>query len=315
MVKNKKKYRCVVKDFGEGKGLGLFANELIPANTDILIETPKFMASLVADLHLVLTEEEKLKLNTRDGADLEEKFFKNIQYLYAVDHPELKNDQGAFFETASLFNHSCVNNCHATWDDKHKYLLIHSTRNIEEGEELTINYLPINQQLLCFKERQLVLVEKLNGQDCFCSLCQSEPKLVNLSDSRRKEICQLRDSYLASTKNISRIFLKIAILVEEENLPLLTLGKEALMRTNLDNEAFEVGATIRIHGFVERNELNGRRGRIVKAEKNKLWCVLLDKFDENYPHLESAINLEVKVSNMILICPAENKLSSVLEQI
>jgi hypothetical protein len=66
---------------------------------------------------------------------------------------------------------------------------------------------------------------------------------------------------------------------------------------------------------VERNELNGRRGRIVKAKKNKLWCVLLDKFDENYPHLESAINLEVKVSNMILICPAENKLSSVLKQI
>jgi SET domain-containing protein len=75
---------------------------------------------------------------------------------------------GLFPKTARI-NHSCNPNAGNYWDEKAAERVIYASRDIEEGEEITVSYIPLLKPI---KERQARLQQY--GFTCDCSACQSE---------------------------------------------------------------------------------------------------------------------------------------------
>lgn len=90
-----------------------------------------------------------------------------------------ENHVGAFPKTARI-NHSCRPNCGNFWSEGTGRRIIYARREIGEGEELTVSYIPL---LKSIKERQARL--RQYGFVCDCIACQdseSSKKRVRIAD-------------------------------------------------------------------------------------------------------------------------------------
>ncbi|KAE9375230.1 SET domain-containing protein [Stipitochalara longipes BDJ] len=169
-----------------GKGLGLIALQPIPPGTKILIESPLLTVSMpemvegqgfrindmVAEIDLkfkLLSLEQQKEVEDLhdhrfpgDGSSRLLTIFRSNAYNTGDDHV------GLFPKTARI-NHSCRPNCGNFWSEKNEERVIYAQREIKEGEEITVSYIPL---LKSIKERQMRLQQY--GFVCDCSACRSE---------------------------------------------------------------------------------------------------------------------------------------------
>jgi len=103
-------------------GLGLFANEFIPAGTVIWKFTPEFDQSF--------TPEQVLN-------------FPEIVQVYLVRYGSLSKKSGRYLlcaDAGNYFNHSDEPNCKSEYQDDEPEVVTRALRDIEAGEELTDDY-------------------------------------------------------------------------------------------------------------------------------------------------------------------------------
>ena len=184
-----------------GKGRGLVATTNIAKGTRILSEFPLFEVrrdiSDIAVLESMVTNEiEKLRKGQQQA-------FFDLANVYGAAHskplgiartnvlPLGSNARtGGLFIEASRINHSCRHNAQNTWNENIKRITIHALRDIEEGQEITISYLPQTRE---YAERQSSLKKGFKF-DCKCELCSLPPAQREMSDFRLKTLREIDDA-------------------------------------------------------------------------------------------------------------------------
>ena len=91
--------------------------------------------------------------------------------------------QQAVFPRISRINHSCVPNAQGNFHDELGRFNIHATRDIETGEELTLNYL---QELGAGREMRQEKLLGGYGFECECPAC--DLRLETARDGERKRL-------------------------------------------------------------------------------------------------------------------------------
>ena len=87
----------------------------------------------------------------------------------------------------AMTNHSCDPNCEFTSSEGGRYIREFATRDIKEGEELTISYLEPDDLLKDAEERKDLLFESF-GFECVCRRC-----LIDTLKEMQKEENQEQD--------------------------------------------------------------------------------------------------------------------------
>ncbi|NXY02855.1 SMYD3 methyltransferase, partial [Pteruthius melanotis] len=89
---------------------------------------------------------------------------------FTISNGEMQDVGVGLYPSMSLLNHSCDPNCVIVFEGYQ--LLLHSVREIQIGEELTISYV---ESLMPTRERQKQLVRQYCFE-CDCLLCQNQEK-------------------------------------------------------------------------------------------------------------------------------------------
>ncbi|RSM18262.1 hypothetical protein CDV31_002988 [Fusarium ambrosium] len=182
---------------GNNKGYGIVAASKIPKGTRILAEAPliRLPREVGSKYHARVSIAAKLsKFPPEYG-----KGYRELCNAYPDDDKEVaialtnalplgpkSSDSGVFLQ-ASRFNHSCLPNAQETWNENLDKLTVHACVDIEEGQEITINYL---KKLACRKDRQQALEDNCRFR-CVCSLCSASVAERRSSDKRQEEIQKL----------------------------------------------------------------------------------------------------------------------------
>lgn len=178
-----------------GKGKGLVATTRIEKGTRLLSEVPIFRVPRdnndIKDLERIVADEVKCL-----GDDQQRAFF-DLTNIYGNAHSEAfgiartnvlplgsSARSGGLFLEASRINHSCKHNSQNTWNENIGQLTIHSLRDIEAGQEITISYLVRTSE---YAERQRFLKEKFKFE-CKCELCSLPRAQRKHSDTRLKNL-------------------------------------------------------------------------------------------------------------------------------
>ena len=110
-----KAYLCIRKT--EGKGRGVFTNEIIKANT--IIETTPV---------IVMENKDRIHLD------------KTLLHDYIFEWGPGKDKCCMALGMVPIYNHSYQSNCEYYMDFESEEIIIKTVRKINKGEELTINY-------------------------------------------------------------------------------------------------------------------------------------------------------------------------------
>jgi len=106
------------------------------------------------------------------------------QYLIIIRTNALPfgNDvmEGGVFLDACRINHACDNNAQKSWNENIKRHTVHTLRDIEKGEEITIYYLGVLNNR---KARQEALRRKF-AFTCSCCLCSLPPDQSQENDKK-----------------------------------------------------------------------------------------------------------------------------------
>ncbi|KAI1630600.1 SET domain-containing protein [Biscogniauxia mediterranea] len=181
-----------------GRGKGLVARTNIPKGTCILCEKPLFtvngpmppdaLETFVVSKLASLSREEQ-----RQFLSLHNSFRGKYPFGGIVRTNALPcgagSSVGGVYTTICRINHSCLPNCHNSWNSDTKHETIHAIRPIEAGEEITIRY----DKGGSLTARQAFLKESF-GFQCDCVQCSLPPPMLKASDSRRESIQRLDDS-------------------------------------------------------------------------------------------------------------------------
>jgi hypothetical protein len=180
---------------GKGKGLAAIFNIL--KGTRILCEKPLFTAqsTLCSEVESMLAR--KLRTLPKDA----QRQFLSLSNASPGKHPftnifktnalpcGVGSPVGAVYPTICRINHSCVPNCHNSWDDDAGHETIYAIRPIRAGEELTIPYHDSGLSA----ERRAKLKSNFNF-DCDCRGCTLPPSELSESDARQRKIRELDDA-------------------------------------------------------------------------------------------------------------------------
>ncbi|KAI0073770.1 SET domain-containing protein [Panus rudis PR-1116 ss-1] len=103
---------------------------------------------------------------------------------------DVVREVAGIFLLASFFNSSCSPNVSRYWDQTQGMMHFRTLRDIEEGEELCINYC----EILATREERKNEIMRDKGFECRCSACEVEEEdKVRESDDRRVTIAALYD--------------------------------------------------------------------------------------------------------------------------
>ncbi|EHA46020.1 hypothetical protein MGG_02943 [Pyricularia oryzae 70-15] len=168
-----------------GKGKGLFASASGVRQGDrIIAEAPILTVDLArfrlppAELELHL--EEKLQsLEADKRAD-----FMSLSTNGADENNPLSSRKAvpAVFRNASRLNHSCVPNCHFSWDRVTRTCLVHAITDVSPGDELTVAYDSRGTA------QTTAEMETTMGFRCACPRCSLPSDEVARSNERRREL-------------------------------------------------------------------------------------------------------------------------------
>lgn len=178
-----------------GKGKGLVATTRIAKGTRLLSEVPIFRVPRdnpdIEALERIVANE----VNGLNG-DQQRAFF-DLTNIYGNAHSQALGiartnvlplgsnaHAGGLFLEASRINHSCRHNAQNTWNENIGQLTVHSLRDIEAGQEITISYLASTSE---YAERQRYLKEKFKFE-CKCELCSLPRAQRKRSDTRLRKL-------------------------------------------------------------------------------------------------------------------------------
>lgn len=183
-----------------GKGKGLIATRNIPMGSRILSEEPIIRVpdtaidgdARLASLH---RQVDALPPDNRRA-------FLSMHNVHADDIPQYlgvfltnalpmvgKVEEAGIFLNACRINHACDNNAHNSWNSNIKRHTIHALRDIEQGEEITINYLGV----LNTRETRQDYLQEHFAFTCSCHLCSLPPDESQESDRKLDELRELDD--------------------------------------------------------------------------------------------------------------------------
>ena len=96
---------------------------------------------------------------------------------------------GIFLGAARL-NHSCVPNCHVSWNRHRGELCVHSIRDIAKDEELLITY-DADEVLFRGRRDRMQMLRERYGFECDCPACDLSTDFGRQADSVRETIAGL----------------------------------------------------------------------------------------------------------------------------
>lgn len=183
-----------------GKGEGMIATSDIVRGTMILSEKPLFSLpmksrdaqhanAIITDKLRNLTKGEQRGFFSLHNAFPALQPFVGIAKTNAMEMRAVAGVGGAVFLTCSRFNHSCCANACYSWDERSQSQRIFAVKNIQECEEITVNYFSDLAWANSKTERQRRLLSDF-GFMCCCTVCTSDPYEVVKSDDRRRQVQQ-----------------------------------------------------------------------------------------------------------------------------
>ncbi|KAK6591384.1 set domain-containing protein 5 [Botrytis cinerea] len=189
---------CAIKTTDD-RGLGIFATQRIPVGSLILSEQPTLKVShMSVDAEELLVKLTELSLdNLREFALLHNAFpqdgLKGVVKTNGFRIPDDRDtllqcvgEIGMYFQAARI-NHACLFNGQHTIDNRSDVLTVYATRDIEEGEEITINY---SNPFMTREGRQADL-KKDYRFECKCELCTKDDTTTKDDDDRAKVVSQI----------------------------------------------------------------------------------------------------------------------------
>lgn len=258
-----------------GKGRGIIASATIPKGTRIIMEQPiircPFIPGPVGEL--ILSDEVAALADT--GHHIDHNLILSLSHstaivpdsghdhgryatifriyslpagaetnppclpLFMCDLPEADTaivNMRALFPTIRLINHDCMPNAAYTWNTRFCVGVVHATRFIPAGEEITIAY---TRTLAGTTERQQHLLHDF-GFECTCTLCMAPPHVLEQSNLRRLRIsalCAVLGQRWVADENLALCNQLIGLLKDE-------FGDDAPMMTIAYWEAFKVCAGV-----------------------------------------------------------------------
>jgi len=188
-----------------GSGKGLIAIKKIPKGTRILSEEPV----VTLPLHEPVSEQLRISICQQVDAltEHQRRTFLSMHNIHAYENAAeqylgivrtnalpIESDEfgGGIFLEACRINHACDNNAQKDWNTNIKRHTVHTLRDIDKDQEITIYYIGIHKNR---EARRKALQEKF-GFACPCRLCSLPPEQSRESDRRLDEIHRL-DSLIA----------------------------------------------------------------------------------------------------------------------
>ncbi|KAI0878083.1 hypothetical protein GGS24DRAFT_487408 [Hypoxylon argillaceum] len=177
-----------------GKGKGLVARCNIGSGTRILCEAPFLVFPSISPEELHKNVAARLttlsKEKQRQFLSLHNNFrgryaFAGILRTNALPCGPGSSTGGIYLEICRI-NHSCLPNCHNSWNTETQHETIHAIRDILAGEEITISY----EQGDPTPARHEHLRTNF-GFNCQCELCSLPHEELQASDRRRRQIQRL----------------------------------------------------------------------------------------------------------------------------
>jgi hypothetical protein len=183
----------------------MFATETLPKGARILLEEPiitippsatrddfEVMTSVTQQVG-ILTEEQResfLSMRNKHPHATDGERYLGITLTISLPCKVKEEDMFGVFLDASRIRHSCDSNSWKNWNDKIKKHTVHALRDIQAGEEITVNFLGSNVVYGTRDVRQAEVKAKL-GYDCDCRLCALPPEESQKSDEMIEEIIRL----------------------------------------------------------------------------------------------------------------------------
>lgn len=230
-----------------GKGLGAFASHTLETGSIILREAPVLRISppeasqgssypIAEVTKLVRREFERLSPDAQNEVlsltyhalpgEVEEAGGDKLGLILRTNAYNTGSQIGIFPKIARI-NHSCQPNAAYYWSEALGKRIIYATREIQQGEEIFVSYIPL---LMSRAERQKRLDRY--GFRCACSACSQSSRNQTLSDERRTDINQAFQAFapqltleiphhpvsLRKARRNAASSLKLAELVEAEGL-------------------------------------------------------------------------------------------------
>ncbi|KAF8535733.1 hypothetical protein BDD12DRAFT_688941, partial [Trichophaea hybrida] len=190
-----------------GKGIGMVATVPIPLGSLIITEQPLFTLPHVASHTLFAMKATVLHEVSKLSKD-QQKAFLNLHNAQVEPVSKLppfvsivrtnafglgvNAVRSGVFDECSRFNHSCAPNAHFAWCEPTLTMHIHATRDIAEGDEITISYLSSKLCVSSHQVRQRDLLARY-GFLCKCTVCAATGQDLASSDCRRSEIGRLTE--------------------------------------------------------------------------------------------------------------------------
>lgn len=187
-----------------GKGFGVFATKLITRGTQIIVEEPLVsvampemvagkgfkMMDMLSDLETkfqaLSSEQQADFLQLHDFRFASEDKQSHLLTIFRSNAFNTGDKHVGLFPKIARINHSCRPNSGNWWSEKQGHRVIYAALDIQEGEEITVSYIPLLKKS---SERQQRLGQY--GFTCDCPACQSEP---GESDKRRIKIAHLLET-------------------------------------------------------------------------------------------------------------------------
>jgi len=219
-----------------GKGLGVFATQLIPRGTPIIIEAPLIsvpvpklvpgqgfrLADMITDIETsfqkLTPEQQEEFLQLHDFRFPSETDQSHLLTIVRSNAYNTGDDQVGLFPKLARINHSCRPNSGNWWSEKEERRIIYAARDIEEGEEITVSYIPL---LKTRKERHGRLAQY--GFVCGCEACKdgsgdkNRLKIADLLEDLEQKMHSASKKESITKKRIARA-MSLVETVEEEGL-------------------------------------------------------------------------------------------------
>ena len=239
----------------------MFAKIFIPRGTAILIEAPLVkvsmpdmvqgqgfrIADMISDIEgsfALLTPEQKAEfLSLHDFRFPSEENQSHLMTIFRSNAYNTGEESVGLFPKMARINHSCRPNAGNWWSETREKRIIFATRDIQEGEEITVSYIPL---LKTTADRQTRLQQY--GFACDCIACQSAA-----GDRTRVKILELLDSLEQKLYSVSKKDATNEKLIEKALELIEMMEKEELM--DYMARAFKLAAVF-----------NKRRGHLGAAE-------------------------------------------------
>lgn len=196
-----------------GKGMGMVASKKLYQGTLLLAETPLIDAVFEdndeALLNIIRTfgkMDEKRKGEFASLYDPEKSSDKKmsrskILRIFLANCVDIKglneeDDHRGVFLRFSRINHSCSPNSVISWSKlAPSEISIRASKDIDDGEEITINYIR-DEGCFYLKKSRKEILQKIWNFDCLCDLCSLEGELLEENENNRRQILDLEEELI-----------------------------------------------------------------------------------------------------------------------